>query len=70
MKNSTNERGQKFLEYFEVFDNSKFIILQVLRKVTFEVFRNVKERIMYGGITFSLEKDFGGIFPSKKTCVI
>ncbi len=66
MKTSTDIRVQKFLEDFEMFDGQKFLILQELRKIVFEIFPTVKERIMYGGIMFSLEEDFGGIFPSKK----
>ncbi len=40
--------------------------MQELRKSVFEIHPTVTERIMYGGIMFTLEKDFGGIFMSKK----
>lgn len=62
---SENKNVQKFLEEVKVFDNEKYNILQELRKIVFMNFKETTERIMYGGIMFSLEKDFGGIFISK-----
>ena len=66
MKKSKDERVQKFLEDIFSLDQEKFQILQTLRKIVFGVYPKVKERMMYGGIMFSLDDDFGGIFPSKK----
>lgn len=65
MTKSKNEQVQKFLDEIEMVDDEKFNILQELRKIVFKVHKKVEERIMYGGIMFSLENDFGGIFASK-----
>lgn len=62
---SKNEEVQNFLEEIMMFDDEKFNILQELRKVVFKNYKNTDERMMYGGIMFSLENDFGGIFASK-----
>ena len=65
MKKSKDERVQNFLEDILSVDEEKYKILQGLRKIVFRYYPKVKERIMYGGIMFSLEeKDFGGIFAS------
>lgn len=66
MKKSNNEGVQIFLEEFMMVDSEKFEILQNLRKIVFANFPEVNERIMYGGIMFSLEDDFGGLFVRKK----
>jgi hypothetical protein len=47
-------------------DDEKFNILRKLRDIVFKQHPKVKERIMYGGIMFSLADDFGGLFASKK----
>ena len=65
MKKSKNDQVQKFLCEIEEFDVEKFKILQGLRKTVFSTYPKVNERILYGGIMFSLEKDFGGLFVSK-----
>lgn len=65
MKKSNNEGVQSFLEEFMMVDSEKFEILQNLRKIVFANFPEVNERIMYGGIMFSLEDDFGGLFVRK-----
>jgi hypothetical protein len=65
MRKSKNERVQKFLDETEEFDVEKFDILLKLRKIVFVTYPNVNERVMYGGIMFSLEDDFGGLFVRK-----
>ena len=65
MKKSKNEQVQKFLEDIMMFDTDKFEILQKLRKVVFLNYPKTNERIMYGGIMFSLDDDFGGLFVRK-----
>lgn len=65
MKKSKDKKVQKFFEEIEIFNDKKFNILQELRKVVFKIYPKTNERMMYGGIMFSLEKDFGGIFVSK-----
>ena len=66
MKKSKNEQVQKLLEEIMIFDSEKFEILQNLRKIVFSNYPKTNERIMYGGIMFSLEDDFGGLFVRKK----
>lgn len=66
MKKSKNEQVQKFLEEIMMFDDEKFNMLQKLREIVFKQFPKAKERMMYGGIMFSLEDDFGGLFVRKK----
>jgi len=65
MKKSNNEGVQSFLEEFMMVDSEKFEILQNLRKIVFANYPKTNERIMYGGIMFSLEDDFGGLFVRK-----
>ena len=62
---SKNEQVQKFLEEIMMFDNEKFNILQELRKIVFKNYKKTSERMMYGGIMFSIEEGFGGIFVRK-----
>jgi len=66
MKKSKNEQVQNFLEDIMVFDDDHFKILQKLRGIVFEIYPETDERIMYGGIMFSLGSDFGGLFVRKK----
>ena len=66
MKKSKDEKVQKFLDDIEEFDTEKSRILQHLRKIVFNQYPEVSERMMYGGIMFSLGEDFGGIFVRKK----
>ena len=65
MKKSKNEQVQKFLEEIMMFNDEQFIILQKLREIVFKIYPKTNERMMYGGIMFSLEDDFGGIFVRK-----
>ena len=65
MNFSKNEKVQSFLEEIRMIDFNKFEMLQDLRKIVFSNYKNVKERMMYGGIMFSLAEDFGGIFVRK-----
>lgn len=66
MKKSQDIGTQKFLDGISVSDGSKYEILQKLRDIVFEINPNIKERIMYGGIMFTLSTDFGGIFSYDK----
>ena len=65
MDKSNNEKVQKFLEDISMIDPEKFEILLKLRKVVFSNYPKTNERMMYGGIMFSLETDFGGLFVRK-----
>ena len=62
---SKNIETQKFIENIEILDYEKYQILQQLRKIVVDNYPNVKERMMYGGIMFSQQKDFGGVFVYK-----
>ena len=65
MLKSKNLKVQKFLDEISEFDNKKFKILQKLREIVFGKSKKINEEIKYGGIMFSLEKNFGGIFVYK-----
>ena len=56
---------QKWLDELKQFDTVKFKIVELVLSIVFKVYPKVLERIIYGGIMFSLEKDFGGLFVSK-----
>ncbi|MCD4811129.1 DUF1801 domain-containing protein [bacterium] len=63
---SKNKEVKKFLEDIRMYDDEKFNIIQELRKIVFTNYKEANERMMYGGIMFSLEDDFGGIFVRKE----
>jgi len=65
MKRSNNEQVQEFLDDLKTQDKEKFLILQTLREIVFSNHVTTRERIMYGGIMFTLEEDFGGLFVRK-----
>jgi hypothetical protein len=65
LENSKNKQVQTFLEEIMMSNDEQFNILQKLRKIVFKIFPKTNERIMYGGIMFSLENDFGGLFVRK-----
>jgi len=55
-----------FLEQLKIQDFDKYEILTRLRDIVLEMFPSVTETFKYGGIIFSLNDDFGGLFVSKK----
>ncbi len=64
---SKNEKVQEFLDNTWKFETDKFETLQELRKIVFKIYPKTVERIIYGGIMFSIdEEDFGGLFIRKK----
>jgi len=65
MEKSKNERVQKFIDEIRECDIEKFVILQKIRTILFANYPEINERIMYGGIMFSLKEDFGGLFVRK-----
>jgi len=65
MKKSKNELVQDFLDETMMFSGEQFHILQKLREIVFKIYPKTDERMMYGGIMFSLKDDFGGIFIRK-----
>ena len=66
MTKSKNQGVQELLDDIKELEPEKFEIMQSLRELVFKTYPQVTERIMYGGIMFTLEEDFGGLFPSKK----
>ena len=62
---SKNKQVQQFLDELREFDAEKYKILQKLRGIVFSQFPKVNERIMYDGVMFSIDEDFGGLFVSK-----
>lgn len=70
MNVSKNKEVQDLLEEIMVIDEEKSAILEELREMIFTNFEETNERIMYGGIMFSSEKDEdwgGGFFHIKTT---
>ncbi len=64
-KPSEEERLVALVEDWEQVAPQKAAIVQQVRKLVFSVLPTVSERVMYGGIMFSLKKDFGGVFVYK-----
>lgn len=62
MKESNNSTPQKFLNNLKVLDESKYQIIYSLREILFQFFPDMKEKVMYGGIIFTREEDFCGLF--------
>ena len=66
MMKSKNNQVQQLIDDIEMIDIDKFEILIKLRDIVFSCNPKIQERVMYGGIMFSLEDDFGGLFVRKK----
>jgi len=62
---SRDERVQGFLDELRELDTGKYELVQRLREIVLFANPDVEERMMYGGIMFSLEDDFGGVFVSR-----
>ena len=64
-----NPTGDKrllaLLEDWEQVAPDKAAIVQQVRKLVFSVLPTASERVMYGGIMFTLDTDFGGVFVYK-----
>ena len=66
MKNSNDSAVQSLLDQTALVEPEKYAMLQAMRKIVFDLHPTVAERIMYGGIMFSVDKlDFGGLFLRK-----
>ena len=64
--NSKNEKVQNFLDGIMMSDAEKHNSLIEMRKIVFNIYPNTGEKIMYGGILFSLNsEDFSGLFVRK-----
>ncbi len=62
---SKNKVVQTFLDDMKEADHEKYLILERLREIVFKHYQEVGERIIYGGIMFSLDGDLGGLFVYK-----
>ena len=62
---SANPAVQVFLDKTMLRDYAKYELLDTLRQIVFEHYPGVQERMMYGGILFSLTEDLGGVFVYK-----
>ena len=65
MTKSASKEVQDFINRVMMLDNAKYQILEELREIVFKNYPKAEERMMYGGIMFSLGDDFGGIFAYK-----
>ncbi len=66
MSNVIDKPIQAFLDDLVVLKVHQFEIVQACRKLVFELSPDVGERMMYGGIMFSVAgEDIGGVFSSK-----
>jgi len=67
MMKSKNEKVQNFLDEIMIIDAEKHNFLIEMRKIVFNIHPSTDERMMYGGIMFSLNsEDFGGLFVRQK----
>lgn len=62
MVNDSQKKVDSFLEGTRMLSEEKYQIIMELRKKVVQINPDVKERMMYGGIMFSLAEDLGGIF--------
>lgn len=66
MNKSKNNEVQEFLDGVSMSDSDKFNSLMETRKLVFETYPTLSEKIMYGGIMFTFNKeDFCGLFVRK-----
>ena len=66
MIKSKNEKVQNFLDEILIIDAEKHNYLIEMRDIVFNIYPETNEKIMYGGIMFSLaSEDFGGLFVRK-----
>ena len=66
MAHSKNIEVQRFLDQVSLIDESKYNLVKNMRDIVFKLNRNIEERMMYGGIMFSLdEEDICGLFVRK-----
>ncbi len=63
---SKNEKVQKLLEEISMVNKEQSQIVEELRQIVLNSSSEIEEKVMYGGIMFSLNDDFGGIFIRKE----
>ena len=62
----TTESVTKFLKDIHMLDQERFKLVQALRELVIGLTPSVSEEIKYGGILFSADKPFCGIFSHAK----
>ncbi|MEE9449171.1 MAG: DUF1801 domain-containing protein [Ignavibacteriaceae bacterium] len=64
---SKNKKVQNFLDEIMMIDPEKHNPLLEMREIVYDVYPETNERIMYGGIMFSINfEDFSGLFVRQK----
>lgn len=66
MEGITSKEVQEFLNHVSAMSHEKYEMVLELRKRVALINPDVKERMMYGGIMFSLSEDLGGVFVYSK----
>ncbi len=67
MIKSKNEKVRNFIDEILMIDAEKHNSLIEMREIIFKIYPETDERIMYGGIMFSLDsEDFSGLFVRQK----
>lgn len=61
-----NDRISKLLEDIRLLDAVRFELMQALRKIILDLDSSISEEVKYGGLLFSAEKPFCGIFSYAK----
>ena len=65
--NSNNEKVQNFLNELQTVDSNMFDVIAGMRNIIFKTYPQVQEKMMYGGIIFSVDTEmFCGLFAYKK----
>lgn len=57
-----NDRISQLLDDIRLLDPERFELVQALRKIILALDASITEEVKYGGILFSVEKPFCGIF--------
>jgi hypothetical protein len=60
------DRVPKLLEDIRLLDPERFELIQALRRIILGLNSTISEEVKYGGILFSIEKPFCGIFSYAK----
>ena len=62
-----DEKVQIFLTELKLVDSDMYNIVMEIRKIIDNIYPDVEEKLMYGGIVFSLNSEmFSGVFAYKK----
>ena len=62
----TPDRSAKLLEDIRLLDSGRFELVQALREIILSLDFSIAEEVKYGGLLFSAEKPFCGVFSYAK----